>query len=206
MTYTMKSCSKCGEERSLDQFHNRTLSIDGKTASCKNCTNSRIRANYAKDPETKKAKTRAYHLEHSEWSKVALANWHQKNKQKRLEKVKHRIATEPEFAQYRRQLVAEHERNRRALKANTQVNKITIEDYSQIFTEYSHKCWICESTLDERTVVWDHVRPLARGGTHTVDNLRPACNPCNIRKNALYPFTDEMKTRIATEVRNLQNT
>jgi len=52
---------------------------------------------------------------------------------------------------------------------------------------------------------WDHVQPLSKGGAHTVDNLRPACSPCNIRKNAIFPFTDEIKKRIANEVRNLQN-
>lgn len=33
----------------------------------------------------------------------------------------------------------------------------------------------------------DHIKPLARGGTHTTGNLCIACPPCNIRKNARDP-------------------
>lgn len=33
----------------------------------------------------------------------------------------------------------------------------------------------------------DHVIPLSKGGTHTVDNLCIACPSCNLRKNAMMP-------------------
>lgn len=33
----------------------------------------------------------------------------------------------------------------------------------------------------------DHVVPLSKGGTHTVDNLCIACPSCNLRKNAMMP-------------------
>lgn len=33
----------------------------------------------------------------------------------------------------------------------------------------------------------DHYIPLARGGTHTLDNLRAACAPCNFSKGAKLP-------------------
>ncbi|WP_155053930.1 HNH endonuclease [Streptomyces blattellae] len=28
----------------------------------------------------------------------------------------------------------------------------------------------------------DHVLPLSKGGTNHIDNLRPACGPCNYRR------------------------
>ena len=83
------------------------------------------------------------------------------------------------------------------------VEKITKKDYEKLLVKYNNQCWICEVELT--TVFWDHVQPLAKGGAHTVDNLRPACNPCNVRKNATWPFTEDMKNRIANEVRLLNS-
>ena len=43
----------------------------------------------------------------------------------------------------------------------------------------------------------DHVRPLSKGGTHTIDNLCIACPTCNLRKNARDPveFENWMRSR-----------
>ena len=172
---------------------------------CRECNNLRSKETYAKDPKKVIDRVRAYHLEHLEWSKEFQANWHQQNKERRMEKVKQRLATDPEFVRYRRELSAASNRKRRAQMANTEVEHISRDDYSRLFDEYGQKCWICETTLNRETLVWDHVQPLAKGGSHTVDNLRPACSPCNIRKSAIWPFPDEIKTRIANEVRSLQN-
>lgn len=43
------------------------------------------------------------------------------------------------------------------------------------FRRYGHVCYRCGGYAG--TV--DHIRPVALGGTHTLDNLRPACQRCN---------------------------
>lgn len=44
-------------------------------------------------------------------------------------------------------------------------------------------CYLwCGRKLLPNEITLDHVIPLARGGTHTADNLRVACGPCNFRK------------------------
>ena len=197
-----KLCSKCGVEKSLTDFQKNKARHDGVETYCRACNNARLRDKYAKNPTLKCEKTRAYHQSNSEWSKEYQRNWHQKNKIRRYEKVKERLVNDPEFLEYRRDLVARKERERRAQKASTEVVKVTKHDYETLLTEYNGCCWVCDQYLEKP--VWDHVQPLAKGGTHSKENLRPICNPCNVRKNSLWPFTDEMKTRIANEVRNLQ--
>ena len=198
---TVKTCSKCGVEKSLDAFHKNKARTDGVEVYCKDCNNARHRAKYAANPEKEIARTRKYHLEHPEWSKQTLRKWHVENRDYRISKIKERLATDPEFVEYRREVQSRSERERRARKALATTKRVTKKDYEKLLLEYNNKCWICEVELT--TVFWDHVHPLAKGGSHSVDNLRPSCNPCNARKNATWPFTEEMKQQIANEVRLL---
>ena len=199
----VKTCSKCGLEKPLDGFHKNKARPDKVETYCKDCNNARLREKYSKDPKKKIAKTREYHLAHPEWSKETLRKWHVENRDRRYQAVKERLATDPEFVEYRKEVQARSERERRARKINSTTEKITKKDYEKLLVKYNNQCWICEVELT--TVFWDHVQPLAKGGAHTVDNLRPACNPCNVRKNATWPFTEDMKNRIANEVRLLNS-
>jgi 5-methylcytosine-specific restriction endonuclease McrA len=51
---------------------------------------------------------------------------------------------------------------------------------------WGFKCWMCRTHLSE--VTWDHVKPTSRGGADELANLRPACRPCNTRKNNTWPW------------------
>lgn len=95
---------------------------------------------------------------------------------------------------------------RRALKrasaANVETEKLTAAVFDEILSEYNNQCWICSISLD--IVQWDHVHPLSKGGAHVRSNLRPACKECNGRKGSIHPFTDELKEKIANDVRALR--
>lgn len=54
-------------------------------------------------------------------------------------------------------------------------------DRSNLFTDH---CVYCGGTA----TAWDHVVPLASGGTNFPWNLVPACKPCNSAKNAKDPL------------------
>lgn len=45
----------------------------------------------------------------------------------------------------------------------------------------------CAYCMSAEATTFDHVVPLARGGLHQIDNLLPACRPCNMTKNARTP-------------------
>lgn len=46
------------------------------------------------------------------------------------------------------------------------------------------RCWICRGEW----VTFDHVKPLAAGGSHWPSNRRPICRHCNEKKGATWPF------------------
>jgi 5-methylcytosine-specific restriction endonuclease McrA len=45
---------------------------------------------------------------------------------------------------------------------------------------WGNSCWMCGGSA---TTI-DHVKPLSKGGSHLLANLRPACKPCNSSKHA----------------------
>lgn len=51
---------------------------------------------------------------------------------------------------------------------------------------FGHRCAYCHQQLS--SLEQDHVRPLSKGGSHTTDNIVPACRSCNARKSAKWPL------------------
>lgn len=85
-----------------------------------------------------------------------------------------------------------YRRNRRARKKSAESEKYLESDILHI---YGIECHICQETIDlsapkkvgttgwEKGLHLDHVIPLAKGGSDTVDNVRPAHGICNVRKS-----------------------
>lgn len=48
-------------------------------------------------------------------------------------------------------------------------------------------CEYCGCSIDIMTISPDHAKPLKRGGSLNLANLRPACSPCNRAKGELLP-------------------
>ncbi len=77
---------------------------------------------------------------------------------------------------------AEKENRRRARKLNApMVEKI---DRQAIIERDKWTCYLCGCICTSENITLDHVVPLARGGSHTADNLRVACRSCNCKKHA----------------------
>ena len=48
------------------------------------------------------------------------------------------------------------------------------------------RCYRCGCLLSEQTLTVDRVKPGARGGRYTRDNIRPACMRCNADTGGAY--------------------
>lgn len=79
-----------------------------------------------------------------------------------------------------RDIVNESCRRREALKRMTATEHV---DYAQIRRESDGTCGICRQLIRVYDQVhFDHIVPLARGGTHTRDNIQIAHAVCNMTK------------------------
>ncbi|WP_104091813.1 HNH endonuclease signature motif containing protein [Arthrobacter sp. GMC3] len=55
------------------------------------------------------------------------------------------------------------------------------------FSLWGGRCWMCGI---EGATQNDHVKPIVKGGSHCLSNLRPICRSCNASKGGRWPLTN----------------
>jgi 5-methylcytosine-specific restriction endonuclease McrA len=68
------------------------------------------------------------------------------------------------------------------LRARRRHARIEQVNRRKIIIRDNSTCYMCHRKLSYAEVIIEHVVPLCRGGSHSEDNLRVACPPCNRRK------------------------
>lgn len=61
----------------------------------------------------------------------------------------------------------------------TDVSDVRLDD---LIERYGTACYLCGKELERSQMTRDHVVPLTRGGSHTLENVRIACMSCDARK------------------------
>lgn len=167
-------CSKCGETKSLDEFHRDRRRPLGRRSDCRACQ-------------------REYYRTWSEANSEYFREYYAANRDRRRE---HYAANRDRYREYKREHYAanrdryhEYERRRRARKRAATVEEFSPDDVYAWWEELGlYTCFWCglPFTEDDRIHV-DHVWPLSRGGHHAVRNLVPACERCNRAKSSALP-------------------
>jgi len=160
-----KVCTKCNKEKSLTEYYKDKSGKDGLRANCKECENARHKKWREENPDYNKK----WKKENPEKVRAYDKKWKKENPEKvrainRLKNSK-----------------------RRAQKLNTQVEVITDELLKEYWSQEGidpQRCFYCEDRPYEHL---EHCIPLSRGGTHTKDNLVPACASCNLSKGTKTP-------------------
>lgn len=144
-------------------------------------TRARMQAWSARrSPEEKRAYNLAYYLANQE---------HLKAESKRY-RLRHLAAVKDRMRRWRAanpdKLRAAGAR-RRARKASAPRNDLTAAQWREIQAAYDYRCVYCPPTCwrcqrKKHALTQDHIMPLAKGGSHTADNIVPACAACNQTK------------------------
>ena len=112
----------------------------------------------AKDPEADRAAARAYAAAHREEAAAKSRAWYHANKA--------------------RAKLNSHARRARLAKTES---SLTLAEWREILEVFDHRCAYC--LRNDLPLSVEHVVAISRGGTHTADNVVPACLPCNLRKH-----------------------
>ena len=72
---------------------------------------------------------------------------------------------------------------RRARKLQTSIGPV---DFTKIIIRANGICGICQEQIKDNKSEFDHIIPLAKGGSHTENNLQLAHAVCNRKKNSRF--------------------
>lgn len=152
MTTKLRICTKCQEEKPLDQFPKQKGRPDGRRPDCKKCHASYRRRNYAK----KRSQYREYQRSYSERHRDVVVK---RNREKR--------------ARWR-------EKNRELHRQEARRRYLGKNDLACEFAEILRcdPCCYCGSQHEHV----DHIVPISQGGESSWDNLTSACQSCNNKK------------------------
>ena len=180
----MKTCTKCKEDKELGDFYKDKTSPDGHMSYCKVCKCKQTNAYKANNKAKIKEESRQYYLNNKDAAKA----------RRRARYLAKKDLIETQVAKYRannlvriKEAAAEWRRNnkskcneyhakRRAIKRETGVKSCPMV---KALYEMAR---ILSNTCEPMHV--DHIIPLAKGGTHTFENMQILTAQDNWSKNA----------------------
>jgi 5-methylcytosine-specific restriction endonuclease McrA len=171
-----KICKDCGVEKPLSEYYKAVTCKDGYRGDCKACYNYRVKT-YKENPIVK------------ERNKVSATLWKANNKDKIREyNKKYRYNAYLKYKETEHGKLANKRKRhkRRAIMENA--GTFTNEQWQERLAEYNYCCAYCYNPFPVNELTIDHMLPLSRGGTNTIDNLVPSCKPCNSRKKDKTPL------------------
>jgi 5-methylcytosine-specific restriction endonuclease McrA len=196
MAATVKRCTKCGDEKPLDCYSPNKFGKFGKASRCKPCqvklsqqwneqNPDRVREidreRYARHRDKRKAVMQeirdrdrpAHRAKMREWSKAK----YRRDPQKQRAAVAAWAGKNPDKAKACR----DHSNLMRRARVHKASGTHTKAQRLYLHASYLGRCAYCFSVA---ATDFDHVVPLARGGSNDIGNLVPACEKCNASKGA----------------------
>jgi 5-methylcytosine-specific restriction endonuclease McrA len=165
----MKKCSRCKIWKSIEEFSKQSRLKDGRRYWCKSCESTYNKQKKIDEPDKWKEYFRNWWLNHKDWDrnrrdsnpeyvKQRHHNYYENNKDKFYEKV-----------------------NNRKAKIKEVGGTITNKEWKELCNKYGNRCLRCGRKVK---LTIDHIIPLSKGGSNTIDNIQPLCGHCNPSKGA----------------------
>lgn len=185
-TRQSKTCGHCGEEKSRDQFAQRSRSRDGMSPWCRSCNAEYARAHYEANRAKRNAQARANYAANKTKRNAQQRAWNQANRERLRDYNRdRRIRWAAENPERMAGLIRRAHLKRRALLRGASVGPIDLDAL------WTGSCGICSQELsrafkypDLESPSVDHIIPLSKGGAHQQENLQWAHLFCNWEKGA----------------------
>lgn len=213
-----KKCTKCGIEKTIDEFYKDKKSKDGRKTDCKKCrlisvkkwvkdNPDKAKKNksnwYQKNRERLRKEDAMHYKENAEKIKENVRIWSENNKERKNRTTDRWHKMHPERGRASRNKWEKLNPDKIAItKRNRYLREInsgdiwTPEQETELINDYCNRCAYCGKYLDHPTI--DHVIPLFSGGNNSMENIVPACTSCNSSKGKksllIWMFQQRSKT------------
>lgn len=174
----MKKCTRCSSSY-LDER---------KSSYCIECHSLRLKEYRANNKEAISHRERQYRKDNREAITIREKQYRERTKENRRERAKSYHKLNPDVA---RRAFA----RRKARKLQNGFEHYTEND---VLGLYGTECHICAGPIDldaprsigrmgwENSLHIDHLVPLSKGGSDTIDNVRPSHGKCNLSKGSKF--------------------
>jgi len=173
-----KYCSKCKQEKSVDQFSILKTTKDELNSWCRGCVNKGGRERYQRNKQRKRKGKKIYDKRYYEKNKEKVRykakKYYLKNKSKMIAKNKEWRKTEKGKA-----LGIRNNHKRKDLFKNA-ICDLTAKQWEEIKKAQNYKCAYCGET---KHLYRDHIVPVSKGGDLTKSNIQGLCISCNSKKS-----------------------
>ena len=186
----LKRCSRCRNNYKKENYLKlKNGKLSAYCSTCRTVSINEWRANNVEkvtarlnSPENR-AKEKAFREANKEKLNQYQKNWYLRNRLKKLEQNAQWVKNNP----FKYKAIA----SRKSAVRRTQITKTTIEKFSieKILDKNGSICHLCSEVIDMnlshpdlQSFSVDHILPLSKGGTHTLDNVAPAHLYCNLLK------------------------
>jgi hypothetical protein len=188
----MKTCTMCGETKSIDEFYKHRRMPDGRQSCCKVCSRAMVDKYRAENKEVCNERVLRWQAENPDKVRECAARRYRENKD-RIREVQAKYRREnPEkvkeiSAKSRAKKLEEmpgYERSMDALK-RAKAKGAVIGDIEALHAVYNRAktddvvvCRDCgeEIPIEDRNVI--HIVPILEGGAHSAENLGICCTDC----------------------------
>jgi 5-methylcytosine-specific restriction endonuclease McrA len=161
----VKQCTRCNEVKSIYQFYKRKKYKYGVSIYCKECLKQISREYHANNRDKRIKYKKEYNANNRDKINKQVREYRKTEKGKLMRKI--------------------NTQNRRYKKKyNTNPGDILTKEQIEYLAEVYTHCAYCNTELTSDNTHIDHIHPLSKGGSHSIDNVVLACKECNIKKKA----------------------
>lgn len=187
----VKYCYKCGGLLGIECFFKNRAKNDGLSTECKKCNRARFIS--PKGKETKSKSDRKWREKNKEYKKKKDREYQKKNRKRILiyQKEWKKQNKELFYAQIKdwlnrnkdRRAIISRKYNHKRRSILKDAGTFTYEQWIEKLKLFNYRCADCKK---KTKLTIDHIKPLSKGGTNTIDNIQPMCLSCNSKKNNHY--------------------